>query len=38
MLNKEQKETLKYTAERLFLGTCIGIWAVLVAIIVSRLT
>ena len=38
MLNKEQKETLKDTAERLFLGTCLVIWAVLIAIIVSRRT
>lgn len=38
MLSKEQKETLEDTAKRLFLGTCLVIWATLIAIIVSRLT
>lgn len=38
MLSKEQKETLEDTAKRLFLGTCLVIWAALITIIVSWLT
>lgn len=38
MLSKEQKETLEDRAKRLFLGTCLVIWAALIAIIASQLT
>ena len=38
MSNKEYKEKLEDIAKRLFLSTCLVIWAVLIAIIVSQLT